>query len=832
MNAVWALAKGQLRQRVRVAVLLALLVGLGAGAVLTALAGARRTDAALPRFLVNSHATDTDAAVYFPPQPGDDLTGELRTISALPEVDQAFRGAVVALSGADPSVTSGRRTQIGLLAMDPGAGRLFGRPVVVAGRLPHEDVAEEVAIDEELTARRHLGVGSVYHARVYTAAQADAAAEDLSLPPRGAIVDLRVVGIVRLPQDLLPAGEQNPLVPSDELHLTPAFWQRHGLDVARLGTFIGVELRRGKTDVRQLAAHVGRAYGDQALVIADRTQPLAPDETVIAGLQQAMRVESRALLVFATLAALAALLLVGQTLGRQISLDSIEYPTLRALGMTRSQLIGIALVQAASIGAGGAAVAMAVATALSPLTPVGIARRAELSPGVSINLAVLAVGAAVTVALVLVCAALAAWQAARRQEPSLAAARIAGVGQRPSRLTRAVAAIGLRPTIVTGMRLALEPGRGRTAVPVRTATAGAAAAVCALLMVSTFAASLTRLTTSAVGYGVTWDVSVGNFSSAQAAQRGAGRLDDNPAVAAYAGLGVTDLAIDGRQVTTLLVEPSKAAISPRVVDGRPPTGPDEIALGAITMRTLGKHIGDTVQPRGITQAQPHPPRLRIVGSVVLNAAGADGAGLGHVAPGKGAVTTFDALRRIVQPNEAAQHYATVFLVRLDPAADRAAALRRLERDFPGTVIRTVPPTDLRNIQRVSGLPGLLGALVALLALGTLTHTLVSSIRRRRRDLAILKALGYVRAQVAATLAWQATTVATMAVLVGLPIGLAGGRWAWRLVAGALGVAQAPVTPLLAALAVVTGTLAVANLVAAIPGWVAGRIPPAVVLRTE
>ena len=46
-----------------------------------------------------------------------------------------------------------------------------------------------------------------------------------------------------------------------------------------------------------------------------------------------------------------------------------------------------------------------------------------------------------------------------------------------------------------------------------------------------------------------------------------------------------------------------------------------------------------------------------------------------------------------------------------------------------------------------------------LAVAALGHTLVSSIRRRRRDLATLKTLGFTRGQVSATVAWQATTFA-------------------------------------------------------------------------
>jgi ABC-type lipoprotein release transport system permease subunit len=99
-----------------------------------------------------------------------------------------------------------------------------------------------------------------------------------------------------------------------------------------------------------------------------------------------------------------------------------------------------------------------------------------------------------------------------------------------------------------------------------------------------------------------------------------------------------------------------------------------------------------------------------------------------------------------------------------------------------------PHADVRNLQHVANLPALLGALVMLVALGTVAHALVTSVRRRRRDLAVLKTLGLVRRQVAATIAWQATTFAVVALSLGLPLGIAVGRWAWQLTAAALGVA--------------------------------------------
>jgi ABC-type lipoprotein release transport system permease subunit len=86
--------------------------------------------------------------------------------------------------------------------------------------------------------------------------------------------------------------------------------------------------------------------------------------------------------------------------------------------------------------------------------------------------------------------------------------------------------------------------------------------------------------------------------------------------------------------------------------------------------------------------------------------------------------------------------------------------------------------------------------------------------------------------VLATVAWHATTLAAIGLLLGLPIGDALGRWAWNTFANQLGVVPVAVTPLPWLLAVVPCTIALASLVATIPGRIAARTQPALVLRAE
>jgi ABC-type antimicrobial peptide transport system permease subunit len=139
---------------------------------------------------------------------------------------------------------------------------------------------------------------------------------------------------------------------------------------------------------------------------------------------------------------------------------------------------------------------------------------------------------------------------------------------------------------------------------------------------------------------------------------------------------------------------------------------------------------------------------------------------------------------------------------------------------------------VRNLDLVGWTPYVLSGVLLLFAVATLGHTLVVSVRQRRRDLAVLKSLGFVRRQVTAAVAWQATTLMLLVMIIGVPLGIVAGNWAWRVAAGQLGVAAEPVTPVAAVALALPLALVVANAVAALPARTAGRIRPAAVLRTE
>ncbi len=234
------------------------------------------------------------------------------------------------------------------------------------------------------------------------------------------------------------------------------------------------------------------------------------------------------------------------------------------------------------------------------------------------------------------------------------------------------------------------------------------------------------------------------------------------------------------------------------------------------------------------QARPDaggsPTPLRVVGRVVLPGLGTY-PGSDKTALGEGALLTRAALRKL-----GPDFGAGPFLVRLAPGADRATLSRSLRGLSPDptavTVIGLERPSDIVSYEHVRSTPLLLAGLLALLAIGTVAHALVTAVRRRRRDLALLKTLGFTRQQISGSVAWQATTLAALALCFGIPVGVIVGRWAWTALADDLGTLAEPIVPLLALLLCVPVVLLVANLVAYVPGRIAARLRPATVLRSE
>jgi ABC-type lipoprotein release transport system permease subunit len=142
------------------------------------------------------------------------------------------------------------------------------------------------------------------------------------------------------------------------------------------------------------------------------------------------------------------------------------------------------------------------------------------------------------------------------------------------------------------------------------------------------------------------------------------------------------------------------------------------------------------------------------------------------------------------------------------------------------------PAEIENYRAVGIIPDLLALALALGAVVALGLTLVASVNRRRRDLALLRTLGFKSRQLLSAVAWQASVAGAVGAVFGIPLGVLAGRWLWTLFADHIYAVPRPTVPFLALVIVALSAVALSNLVAALPGRNAARTSTAQVLRGE
>jgi FtsX-like permease family len=565
---------------------------------------------------------------------------------------------------------------------------------------------------------------------------------------------------------------------------------------------------------------------------------VSDEATQAAAVERSIRPQAAALGLFALILAVTALVAVGQVALRLLLTASADNGTLVALGMTRSQLLAATLVEVGAATATGAAIACSVAIAASPLMPIGPARLAEPDPGLNVDVTVLAVGFAAIVILLIAGVAWPAWRLASARH---AAEHDAAV--EPGRRSWAaewLARSGAPVTAVSGVRFALSPGRGRTAVPVRSALLGLALSVAAVAAAVTFGANLLYLVHSPRLYGQDWDVAVDlqfGVISPQQFDRITARV---PGISGWTfGVHGTVQIGSGPHAPVVpaigLAAGQGPLTSPTLLAGRSPRSRNEIALGTSDLRLLGLHVG---QPVPVTAAGHRQLSARIVGRAVFPYFGQ-----GLFTPtdlGQGAIVTAKTLQPQSDASGNGSGYNFV-LVRFAPGPRRAADIAGFDRamgpfcagvGLTACVVSDQRPNGITGYARIDGTPEVLAGILAALGLAVLGQFAVASARRRRRDFAILRTLGLLRRQLTAVTVWQVTALTGLALFAGLPLGVAAGHWAWELFAGNVGLSPAAITPLPLVLFMIPAAIVAANAIALPSGQHCARLNPAAVLHAE
>jgi hypothetical protein len=794
------------RRRWRSLVLLALLVALATATVLTAIAGARRGDTAFGRLWAR---TLPATATVLPNQPGFDWA----KVRALPEVQAlslfpvSFGFAVEGYQAVSPE----------WVPADKQLTRTIERPVIVRGRLLNPGRIDEVDITPEFAGSHGTSPGDMLTLRLATPRQINAGFEGDG-PPRGPQIRVRVVGVIRSPWESVdisgPGGDGGVLA-------SPALFAGYRANImgtnGRAYLNAEVRLRGGAAALPAFRADLARTTGRSDIDVWNNLEFFGGPVARATGYEAAW------LLAFGLAALAAAFFLIGQSLVRYVFASAVDLQVLQAVGLTRWQALSSAVAGPYLASAAGATLGVAGAIVASRWMPIGLASLVEPHPGVEADWVVLAAGWVGAPLLALAASAVAAWSA-------LAAGRRHRVPRR-SAVAAVAARAGLPVSLVIGTRFALEPGRGPSAVPVRPALLGAITGVLGVLAVFTVSAGVADAAANPARFGQTWQLEAflgqngqdfgpaGQVLAAVAADRDVTAVDDARIAGAQSGqVSVESFTYDpvgGKRPVVVLTS------------GRMPAAPDEIVLAPVTAGELHAVEGSRIRLAG----GGRPRALRVTGIGFVPAGP-------HNNYSDGAWLTPPGYHRLF----AGSHFSFKFhaaTVTLRPGANVQTVARRLgavaARFQGGRAFHFTPPdplTEIQELEDLQALPLALSAFLSLLAIGAVGHALSAAVRRRRHDLAVLRTLGMTGRQVRMVIATQASMLALIGLVFGIPLGLIVGRDIWRAAAGFTPLAYHPPFALLALLIVSPVALLVANAQAAWPQRTAARLHVGQALRSE
>ncbi|MDX6392505.1 MAG: putative transport system permease protein [Streptosporangiaceae bacterium] len=796
----------ELRRRWRSLTVLALLVALATATVLAAASGARRGQTAYGRLWAR---TLPATATVLPNQPGFDWA----KIRALPEVSALTMFPV----GFGFALDCCPAASTGFPPADNEMTRTIERPVVLEGRLSNPNRADEVLVTPKFVASYGKGVGDMLTLHLASPRQMDAGYDGSTGPPRGPKIRARIVGVGRTPWGLFAdaAGEKGGVL------VSPALFAHYRANI--IGTtgqmYINalVRLKGGTAAIPAFRADLARVTGRSDIDVWNNLVNFGDPLRRVTGY------EAACLLAFALAALVAAFFLVGQSVARYTSSTVVDLQVLQAVGMTRLQAVASASAAPFLAAAAGTTVGVAGAIVASRWMPIGAASIMEPHPGLDVDWPVLGAGWVIAPLLVLAGSAIAAAMA-------LTAGR-RHVAPRRSAVAAAASGAGLPIHVVVGARFALEPGRGRAAVPIRPALVGAIVGVLGVLAAFTFSAGVSDAAANPARFGQTWQL--GTFLGLNGQDFGpAGRV--LRAVAADRDvIGVDDARIGGAQSGQVSIESFTyhpvAGKRPAIVltDGRMPATPGEIVLAPTTARELRAVTGSTVRLTGAGA----PQAVTVTGIGFVPAGPHNGYADGAWLTPAGYDRIFGGARYSFK-----FHAATVAL---RPGANVQAVARRLNATAAaikgGGAFTFTPPRALPAVQQIKDLevlPLALSAFLALLAIGAVGHALSIAVNRRRHELAVMRALGMTRLQTRMVVATQASVLAVVGLVFGVPLGVALGRSLWHVVAGFTPLAYDPPLAVWALLLIGPVALLAANALAAWPEQQAARLRTGQVLRTE
>ena len=530
--------------------------------------------------------------------------------------------------------------------------------------------------------------------------------------------------------------------------------------------------------------------------------------------------EAWCLLAFAAIAAIAAVFLAGQAISRFVEAEVDDLRTAQALGMTRTDAVVAATMGPGLAGVAGVVIGVVAAYLASQWFPIGTAAFLEPSPGRSFDWLVLGGGSILTLLVVL---GGVAWSARR------SLARTEGATATHSLLTDMVTRGGWPISVVIGTRFTLEPGRGRNRVPVRPAIVGAVIGVLGITAAFTFSAAVSDAAAKPQRFGQTYQGTAFAGLNGQDYTRVGRLVADLAADPRVTGVLDTRSGVVGDPTGTASVTLYSYASGTKplpvvLTAGRMPTSADEVVLAPQSLADLHTHVG--AETTLVGTAGSH--RYRVTGSGFVPSGP-------HNTYAQGGWTTPSGFARVVKGFKFDTVLVSLHPASSGPATTAAVAKSVAAKDPSMQGLEIAPPDPLMQVAElhdVQRLPLLLGVFLVVLALGAIGHALASAVRRRKQDLAVLRAMGMTPGQCRRVVIVQSTLLGVIGLVIGVPLGLALGRVIWGAVAAYTPLQY--VTPLAGwqIPLLVPAVLLAVNALGVWPSHRAARLRVAAVLRTE
>jgi ABC-type lipoprotein release transport system permease subunit len=738
---MWFLVEWRTRWRALVGLLV--LIAFATAAVAATTAGARRAVTAMDRLVAVS--TPATAMVLLNRGPYDwDIARSMPRVESV----AAFAVSGFVVEGLPDGADVDPDSIVGFPFIDDQVWNTLERPVVLDGRLPDPTRADEVAVSARFAEAFDKHVGDTVTLHLRSAEQLDSYNDED--PPEGPAVEAKIAGVIRSAW-----FHDRPDGPFGAVFSSPGLYVEYPDNVVGTAGAVSVNalvrLRDGEAGLEEFEREFTRISGIDNVEFANLYEQSRHTRDVTA-------FEARALLLLSAVGLLAAIVLLGVAISRYCATAFADLEVLRAFGLTPDQMRLAIAAGPMSASIGGVLVGVTAAWWWPRWFPIGSAAAVEPSPGTSFDpLALLP--SLLVVPLLVGAACLLSLRSAERSTRSVATV---------SPVETATA--GWPLTLGLGTRFALSRRSTRTSASGIPALVGATLGIAGVTAALTFASGIADATDGYERFGQTYEL--GTFLGLGGddfveVERTLSTIAQDPDVD-----GVLDTRNDvatssSGSVSLFDYRPVGQPIDVVVTKGVLPTTASGIALAPQFAGQAGLDVGDSISVTGSTGSAT----FTVTGLAYVPTGPHNSYSTGGWVLPDAYDSLFDGFRF---------HFG---LVSTTPDADPSAVIDRLAElgvsVGPGPLI---PPQERAELAELRTMPLLLAGFLAVLGIGAVTHTLASTARRRRHDVAMLRALGMQPRQTSALLFVQVDVIALFGLGIGVPIGLAVGRSVWRAVA--------------------------------------------------